>query len=62
MKTDYIIDSSVSWPGTINYRGSKSRTGYATFEEAADRLRQVERAYNARYGTGTNLRVVKRTR
>jgi len=56
---DWVLSSSVAWPGTIAYRGkdTKPGRGYCSELEALERLNQVNRAYNAKYGVGTNLRI-----
>lgn len=45
-----IIDTTgAHWPGLLPYRGRGSR-GYATWQEAQDRLLRVTAHYAARHG------------
>jgi len=48
------------WPGSLPWRTSHSRRGYASYEDAARRARVVMAHYAAHYGAacGPDLRVV----
>lgn len=64
-KTDFIIVdmTHVSWPGALPFRSTGSRRGYASREDAADRLSLVVSHYNAKFGRSPgDLRIVERTR
>ncbi len=64
-KTDFIITdaTNVAWPGALPYRTIGSSRGYATREDAEERMRIVLGHYNAKFGTSPgDLRVVERTR
>jgi hypothetical protein len=64
-KTDFIIvdRSNVSWPGALPFRSTGSSRGYASREDAADRLTLVVSHYNAKFGCSPgDLRIVERTR
>jgi hypothetical protein len=63
-RIDYVIEDRTHayWPGRLPYRTRDSRQGYRT-EEAASRVRAVERHYNALRGQSPgDLRVVERRR
>ena len=47
--------TNANWPSALDWSGS-----FPTYEEAADRAREVTRHYNATYGCGgPDLRVVE---
>jgi hypothetical protein len=60
-----IIDrTNVSWPGALPYRsaGTTPGRGYATEEQARERMLAVVEHYNAKYGRSPGeLSVVRRT-
>ncbi len=65
-KCDFIIVDatglpSTAWPGVLPYRGRWSERGYSSRKVADERLRVVNRHYNAKEGCSPGqLRVVKR--
>jgi hypothetical protein len=65
MKTDFVIidRTNVAWPGALPYRSTDSPRGYASREDAEERLSEVLCHYNAKCGCSPgDLRVVERTR